>query len=282
MSMKVLIYGRKMMQIVQSLESISVNTDDIALFKQLKELMSKNFSKILGKKYKVFSFFVENEIIQRKYFLKLIEKKYQNKGLKLDEISNLSEAYHKTFRLNFTQKNSLKPVILIRAKFVSSAIILELSANEKLFISYVKGYFKNHTCEFSPENNILSIAYKDENTSALFESFASENEHLKYCVDFDINEAEFAKFKEKARKKEGNKWKFNALAKLFSSYFKTLECSPNDDLSQIRQKYLILVKLYHPDFAQHKSGIEKAFCREQFEKIQIAYDNLKALYKNNA
>jgi len=271
-----------MMQIVQSLESISVNTDDIALFKQLKELMSKNFSKILGKKYKVFSFFVENEIIQRKYFLKLIEKKYQNKGLKLDEISNLSEAYHKTFRLNFTQKNSLKPVILIRAKFVSSAIILELSANEKLFINYVKGYFKNHTCEFSPENNILSIAYKDENTSALFESFASENEHLKYCVDFDINEAEFAKFKEKARKKEGNKWKFNALAKLFSSYFKTLECSPNDDLSQIRQKYLILVKLYHPDFAQHKSGIEKAFCREQFEKIQIAYDNLKALYKNNA
>ncbi|EHG4056846.1 adenylosuccinate lyase, partial [Campylobacter coli] len=30
-----------------------------------------------------------------------------------------------------------------------------------------------------------------------------------------------------------------------------------------------------------KSAIEKAYAREQFEKIQIAYDNLKALYKNN-
>lgn len=77
------------------------------------------------------------------------------------------------------------------------------------------------------------------------------------------------------------KWKFNALAKLFSNYFNTLECTPQNDLSEIRQKYLILVKLYHPDFYQGKSAIEKAYAREQFEKIQIAYDNLKALYKNN-
>ncbi|EAL7281263.1 J domain-containing protein, partial [Campylobacter jejuni] len=73
----------------------------------------------------------------------------------------------------------------------------------------------------------------------------------------------------------------NALAKLFSNYFNTLECTPQNDLSEIRQKYLILVKLYHPDFHQGKSAIEKAYAREQFEKIQIAYDNLKALYKNN-
>lgn len=270
------------MQIAQSLESISINTEDIKVFNYFKALMAKNFSKILGKKYKIFSFFVENERVQRKYFLKLLEKKYQNSGLNLAEVSNLSEAYHKTFKLNFTQKNSLKPVILLRAKFTENAIVLELSSNEKLFVSYILSYFKDHKCEFSPENRLLSIAYKDEGTSSLFERFASENEHLKYCVDFDINENEFQNFKAKARKKEGNKWKFNALAKLFSSYFKTLECTPNDDLSQIRQKYLILVKHYHPDFAQHKSGIEKAFCREQFEKIQIAYDNLKALYKNHA
>ncbi len=48
------------------------------------------------------------------------------------------------------------------------------------------------------------------------------------------------------------KWKFNALAKLFSNYFNTLECTPQNDLSEIRQKYLILVKLYHPDFHQGK------------------------------
>ncbi|TQR33173.1 adenylosuccinate lyase [Campylobacter sp. MIT 99-7217] len=266
------------MQIVQSLEMISVNTDDISVFNYFKDLITKNFSKILGKKYKIFSFFEENEIPQRKYFLKLLEKKCQD----LDQISDLSQAYNKTFRLNFTEKNSLKPVILVKTEFIEGGIALKLSVNERLFISYIKQYFKNHECEFCTENNLLMIPYKDESTLRLFESFAGESEHLKYCVDFDIDEKEFKDFKAKVHKKEGNKWKFNALAKLFSSYFQTLECTPEDDLSKIRQKYLILVKLYHPDFHHEKSGIEKAFCREQFEKIQIAYDNLKALYKNNA
>ena len=48
------------MQIVQSLESISVNTDDIDIFHYLKELITKNFSRVLGRKDKIFSFFEEN------------------------------------------------------------------------------------------------------------------------------------------------------------------------------------------------------------------------------
>lgn len=266
------------MQIIQNLETISVHTDDISVFHYFKDLITKNFSKVLGKKYKIFSFFEENEIPQRKYFLKLLEKKCENK----DELRDLSLAYQKTFRLNFEEKNSLKPLVCIKAEFLEAGIALRLNTSDQLFISYVKKYFANHQCDFTPSNSLLMISYKDDSTIRLFESFASESEHLKYCVDFDINEQEFATFKEKARKKEGNKWKFNALAKLFSSYFQTLECSPQDDLSQIRAKYLILVKHYHPDFHYNKSGIEKAYCREQFEKIQIAYDNLKALYKNNA
>lgn len=118
-------------------------------------------------------------------------------------------------------------------------------------------------------------------TNCLLDWFADESEHLKYCVNFEVDREEYKKFRQNIHNKENMKWKFNALAKLFSNYFNTLECTPQNDLSEIRQKYLILVKLYHPDFHQGKSAIEKAYAREQFEKIQIAYDNLKALYKNN-
>lgn len=268
------------MQIVQSLQSISVNTDDISVFHYFKDLIKKNFSKVLGKKYKIFSFFEENEIPQRKYFLKLLEKRYKESYG--EDLDSLSSSYHKTFKLNFNQENALKPVICLEVEFGQGGLIFKLDTNEKLFVSYIKQYFKAHFCEYNEMNKIFIIHYKDDETMALFESFASVNEHLKYCVDFKIDDEEYKEFKQKMRKKEGDKWKFKALAKLFSSYFQTLDCSPDDNIHQIRQKYLILVKLYHPDSHQGKDHLEQASCREKFEKIQIAYDNLKALYKNNS
>ena len=71
-----------MIQVVQNLASISVNTDDISVFHYFKDLIQKNFSKVLGKKYKIFSFFEESEIPQRKYFLKLLQKRCADYVLK--------------------------------------------------------------------------------------------------------------------------------------------------------------------------------------------------------
>ncbi|EAK2293692.1 adenylosuccinate lyase [Campylobacter jejuni] len=267
------------MQIVQTLETINVNTDDISVFQYFKDLITKNFTKVIGRKNKIFSFFEENEIPQRRYFLKVLDQKYRkstNEG-----IENLQDAHFKTFRLIFEQNNMLKPMLFIKIDFVVGRILMKLSSNEKLFITYIRNYFQNHNIEYNEMTNILILEYKNENTLELFEAFADESEHLKYCVNFEVDREEYKKFRQNIHNKENMKWKFNALAKLFSNYFNTLECTPQNDLSEIRQKYLILVKLYHPDFHQGKSAIEKAYAREQFEKIQIAYDNLKALYKNN-
>ncbi len=269
-----------MIQVVQNLASISVNTDDIRVFYYFKDLIQKNFSKVLGKKYKIFSFFDENETPQRKYFLKLLQKRYADE--ENESIHYLPQCYNKTFKLNFKQENSLKPVILVEVGFDEAGILLKLNTADKLFVRYVKQYFREQGGEFNEATRVFILPYKNASTSIIFENFASENEHLKYCVDFDIDEAAYAEFKQKMKRKQSDKWKFNALAKLFGSYFQTLECTPENNLNQIRQKYLILVKLYHPDLHQGKSHSELAYNREQFEKIQVAYDNIKALYKNNA
>lgn len=49
-------YGRDEMQIVQTLETINVNTDDINVFQYFKDLITKNFTKVVGRKNKIFSF----------------------------------------------------------------------------------------------------------------------------------------------------------------------------------------------------------------------------------
>lgn len=265
--------GGDMIQVVQNLASVSINTDDIAVFTQFKEIFHKNFGKILGKKSKILAFFMENETQKRKNFLKNLQKFADDEALQ--------SAYYKTFKLNFEHENALKPIILVDVEFENSAIILKLNANESLFVRYLRGFFKGHDCAYHENSQIFIIPYKDEGTVALFKDFASDNEHFKYCVDFDIDEAEFDAFATKMHKKQSNRWKFDALAKLFGSYFQALGCTPEHDLSQIRQKYLILVKAYHPDFHHDKPVAELAHYRERFEQIQIAYDNLKSLYKHN-
>lgn len=47
------------MQIVQTLETINVNTDDISVFQYFKDLITKNFTKVIGRKNKIFFFFEE-------------------------------------------------------------------------------------------------------------------------------------------------------------------------------------------------------------------------------
>lgn len=267
------------MQIVQTLETLSVNTDDCSLFRYFQDLIKKNFTKVIGNKSKTLSFFVENEIPQRRYFLKLLNYIYKkNAGLELD---NLALAHFKTIKLNLEESNTLKPLIFAKIGFNKAGISISFDANHKLFISYLNQYFKNHNTSYDEKAKVYFIDFLDEQTLILVQNLASVNEHLKYCVDFTINEAQLLKYKDKMQNKANN-WKFNALAKLFSNYFTTLDASPKDDLDCIRAKYLSLVKVYHPDKHINKSGIEKAYCREQFEKIQLAYDSLKNLYKNNA
>ncbi|MCR6591224.1 adenylosuccinate lyase [Campylobacter insulaenigrae] len=268
------------MQVVQTLESVSLNTDDFLMFRYFQDLIRKNFSKVIGNKNKTLSFFVENEIPQRRYFLKLVNHKYKKDTG--NDIDNLAFAHYKTFKLNLAQANTLKPVIFAKIGFAQRSILITLSSNEKIFAVYLEQYFKNHKSSYDEKNCIFSVDYKDDMTLNLLEILASVNEHLKYCVDFTINETQLLEFRNKMKNKTNTNWKFNALAKLFENYFQTLGCNNNDDFATIRQNYLNLVKIYHPDRHQGKSKIEQAYCREEFEKIQLAYESLKSLYKNNS
>ncbi|EJV3018861.1 adenylosuccinate lyase, partial [Campylobacter jejuni] len=143
------------MQIVQTLETINVNTDDISVFQYFKDLITKNFTKVIGRKNKIFSFFEENEIPQRRYFLKVLDQKYRkstNEG-----IENLQDAHFKTFRLNFEQNNMLKPMLFIKIDFAAGRILMKLSSNEKLFVTYIRNYFQDHNIEYNEMTNILIL-----------------------------------------------------------------------------------------------------------------------------
>lgn len=264
------------MQVIQNLESISINTQDFSFFKEMKEIINKNFSQNIGKKSKLISFYVESEIPQRRYFLKLLSilnRKYNNENLQ-----NINTAYYKKFKLNLVSLNTLKVVLNCKLDFVKKDIILNFSNLEKNLILYLNNYFKEH--ETRVIKNKFIITYKDENTLSLLDKLCACCEHLNYCISFSLSELAYLQFKKEIKNELKKDNRFLNICMLLEEHFKTLGVEVGASFNEVRSKYLKLSKAYHPDFHAEKSEEVKKVLKEKFEEINIAYESLKPLYKN--
>lgn len=264
------------MQVVQNLESISINTQDFSFFKEMKNIINKNFSQNIGKKSKLISFYVESETTQRRYFLKLLSilnRKYNNENLQ-----NINTAYYKKFKLNLVSVNSLKVMMNCNLDFKRKDIILNFSHLEKNLILYLNNYFKNH--EINIVKNKIIITYKDEVTLSLLDKFCECNEHLNYCINFTLSELAYLQFKKEIKNELKKDNRFLNICMLFEEHFNTLGVEVGANFNEVRNKYLKLSKVYHPDFHAEKSEEVKKVLKEKFEEISLAYESLKPLYKN--
>ncbi|MEH1010384.1 J domain-containing protein [Campylobacter concisus] len=62
--------------------------------------------------------------------------------------------------------------------------------------------------------------------------------------------------------------------------FEILGCSNSDSFETVRDSYLALAKIYHPDRHSNKSESIKNEYNAKFKKIQAAYEALKPFFKN--
>lgn len=267
------------MQIKQTLESLSIQTSDSELFCNIQRLMKKNFTKTLGQKDKVISFYDENELVQRRYFYKFITKLY--KQINASEVE-IKFAEYKTIKLLYKQENSLKIIISADVNFLANEVKFSFEKPNGLFISYIAQKFKKSQISVNEKQTSLSIKMKDiSETSGLDELF-SKNEHMYFSVSFNYDNEKFLKFKRAVNLQNSQKFvrRFSVLAELFDEHFKTLECDKNSDFESVRSRYLELVKIYHPDRHTKKSSKIQNEYRLKFEKIQNAYESLRSFFKS--
>lgn len=266
------------MNVIQTLESISINTDDSAVFSQLQLMMKKNFKKSVGNKGKIISFYDKNESVQRKYFFKFLQnlyKKYHNKDLdfKMCEFS--------TIKLSLIQQNILKSVVLIDANFKGNEVTLNIKNSDNFFISYINQCCNEWDIKFNKFENIISLNIQNDESLDMLDIFLNTKEMLNYTIECNYDENLFNKFKKEIKVRHSSKFikRFKALANLLEEYFETLGCEKTDDSETVRSSYLNLIKLYHPDRHQNKPvEIQKSY-REKFENIQKAYEALKPYFK---
>lgn len=267
------------MDITHTLESLSIKTYDDKLFCELKELINKNFKKTISSKGKIISFYDENEIPQRKYFLKFIKCIYEKQN---NSQLNINFAEYKTIKLNYMQTNTLSKIIQASIFFEKDEVIFKTNKSENVFFSYITQSFKDNEFKLNENKTRLNLKIKSEKDFLNLKTLIYKKEHLNFLIDFKFDKDSFDKFERNYKVHKSSKFinRFSALANLLEENFKILNCNTNSNLDDVRESYLELVKIYHPDRHSNKSNNIKNVYRKKFEQIQQAYESLKSFFKS--
>lgn len=266
------------MKIIKTLESITIQTDDIEIFLELSKRIKKSFVKSIGNKDKIIIFYNENELAQRKYFFKLISNIYSKFS---NENIDFLPTEHKDIKLIYKKDNSLQSVLDIDVKFEQKIIIFDLKNSDKLFNRYLIKQLDGMAHEFFEYQNIFRVDVESTNHIEILENLFSTKEHLKFIVNFNINKVKYEEFKKRVKILNSKNYvrRFSMLASLLEEHFKTLGCSVNDDFSTIKTSYLNLTKIYHPDKHVNAPNEIKKDYIDKFQKIGLAYEALKPYFK---
>lgn len=266
------------MQFENTLESLSISTDNASIFGELSNIMTKNFASTLKSRGKVMSFYDEKELVQRRYFLKFL-KKLALKHSKAEPDFKFAE--NKTLKLLYKAQNTLSEMLFVDVDFVGKDVIFTLNKTPKKFINYLIAIFKDASFRHTNKTNSISFKFS---TSAEFEALSkllNKKEHMQYSVSFNYNQQRLEKAKEQMQNSTSSKYarRFLALASLLEDEFDALGCDINADFTEVRESYLSLVKMYHPDRHMQKGQRIRDEYRKHFERVQKAYEALKPLFK---
>lgn len=266
------------MQIKNTLESLSIITDDATLFGEIREIMYKNFASTLHSRGKVISFYDQNELVQRRYFLKFI-KKIALKHTGTEPKLNFAE--HKTLKLSYRAQNSLSQLLFIDIDFIAQDVVFTLNSAPKIFVNYLKQVFKDTAAKYNETTNTLSMRFCSQAEFDALDELISKKEHGKFSVHFRYEKAKLQKAKNRVNSTTSGSFTrcFYALASVLENEFKILGCEIDANFESVRAAYLKMVKMYHPDRHMQKSERIKSEYREHFEKVQHAWESLKPFFK---
>ena len=254
--------------------------EDAKTFYYLQNLADKNFQKKIGRKNKVIIFKHEDELPQRRYFLKLLSKIFLRKTGDEQKAHVIENATDKSIKLSLFKSNQVLQKMHIDISIEDNyAVVFHLGMHQPLFTSYLKNYFKDHLVRIRPKTATLTLYPNADITAHLLHKLLSQKELFGCFVAFKYDEKVLASYTKSLLSKKIRRSHHNALFSLLEEYFGVLGCRAEDSFEIIRQNYLRLVKKYHPDSCGLYDGDLHVKYIAKFQEIQNAYEMLKMHFR---
>lgn len=254
--------------------------EDAKTFYYLQNLADKNFRKKIGRKNKVIIFKDEQELIQRRYFLKLLSKIFLRQTGDVDKAYVIENSLDKSIKLSLFKSNQVLQKMTIDLCVEDNyALIFYLGTHQPLFTNYLKTYFKDHLVRIRPRNATFIVYPNGEFTANLLEKLLLQKELFGCFVEFNYDENSVYAYKKSLLSRKIRRSHHNALFSLLEEYFGVLGCHEEDSFDIVRQNYLRLVKKYHPDSCGLSDGDLHAKYSAKFQEVQNAYEMLKIHFR---
>ncbi len=254
--------------------------EDAKTFYYLQNLADKNFRKKIGRKNKVIIFKDEHEIIQRRYFLKLLSKIFLRQTGDSEKAHVIENALDKSIKLSLFKSNQLLQKITIDLRIEDNyAIVFHLGTHQPLFTNYLKAYFKDHLVRIRPRNASCIVYPNGAQTAHLLDKLLLQKELFGCFVEFYYDENSVTSFTKSLVSRKIRRSHHGALFSLLEEYFGVLGCQVEDSFDIIRYKYLQLVKKYHPDSCGIEDETLHVKYSEKFQEVQNAYEMLKMHFR---
>ena len=255
--------------------------EDAKTFYYLQNIADKHFHKKIGRKDKMIIFKDQDELVQRRYFLKLIHKIYLRKMGHNEQAEMIESALDKTIKISLLKSNQVLQKMNIELSIEDNyAVVFHLGSHNTLFSSYLKSYFKDHLVRIRPKNGTITLYPNSDITVRLLEKLIEQKELFGCFVSFSYNDKEFESYRNSFMAKRVRRSRHTALFSLLEEYFRILGCKVEDSFDVIRRNYLSLVKKYHPDSCGLYDGDLHVKYIAKFQEVQTAYEMLKLHYKH--
>lgn len=260
-------------KITQNNQTISISTGCDEIFTSVASKMRCSFSRAIGQKNKILAFYSPNELVERRYFFKLISKIAKRVN---NEIITLDSNEPSNIKLVFQRANSVQILVPISLKFDRNSVIFDLKSCDSVLKKYL---IKMISAKFDEVSYLLRFVISSNKELERLSDIIHFNEHLRYTVNFSFDHSAYNEFCQLVSKidSKGYKIRFHALANLLEEHFATLGCSLEDDFATVRSQYLRLTKLYHPDHADEALN-DTSELRAKFQEISFAYEALKPFF----
>ena len=255
--------------------------EDSKTFYFLQNIADKNFQKKIGRKDKMIIFKEQDELVQRRYFLKLISKIYLRKTGNVEQARIIENTIDKSIKISLLKSNQVLQKMSINLSIEDNyAVVFYMGSHNTLFASYLKSYFKDHLVRIRPKNGTITLYPNSDMTVRLLEKLLAQKELFGCFVEFSYSMDDFLAYKKSFISKRAKRSRHNALFSLLEEYFGVLGCKMEDSFDMIRSYYLTLVKKYHPDSCGLYDGDLHVKYVAKFQEVQNAYEMLKMHFRH--
>ncbi len=258
-----------------------VDANDAAYSSYIKSYIQKNFKFFIHLKESILVFPKTEDRTKRHFFMScLLNNLNKNKKEKLSIDFNLDVPFFVEF--SNSKEGSLVPKVVVKCH--KNSVFFRFSEETKRVVEFLRKNFFGSKVDVDYFQKVAKVPIKSKEEYAVLRRLLTKK--VKFSdflqVKFTYNEEELIRLNANTKSRKKSFFPWNEDCDVEYSYYAELNSSYGDSFELIRQRYLELIKIYHPDRVYGKDEETIKRYTAKFRRVQNAFEHLRKTHQRMA